>query len=205
MNVETITMDPAEAREKLKITRTLLHRRADEEYEALAAGYQALGEGTPLINLPDVIRAGGFDEKKRPNLAIARADRKQVKWERWRGSETGAFDTRKASSSSPAWPTLVRRVSVPPELITEDGPRWQRGYALVPIVPPDVRATVKGQLRDYFILWEVEEWSDRRIGAQPDRDPYLLKHLHGDLYAVVAQWDLTELERAVTAGRAQEN
>lgn len=30
---------------------------------------------------------------------------------------------------------------------------------------------------------------------------YLLRHIAGDLYAVLAQWDLTELERAVMAER----
>lgn len=45
------------------------------------------------------------------------------------------------------------------------------------------------------ILWEAE-WQ-----AVPPKDPALLRHLGGDLYAVVAVWDLTELERAVLGGR----
>lgn len=32
-------------------------------------------------------------------------------------------------------------------------------------------------------------------------DPALLKHIGGDLYAVLATWDLTELERSVLGGR----
>lgn len=35
----------------------------------------------------------------------------------------------------------------------------------------------------------------------PPGDPLLLKHLAGTLYAVLAVWDLTELERAVFGGR----
>lgn len=38
----------------------------------------------------------------------------------------------------------------------------------------------------------------------PPTDPLLLRHLHGDLYAVLAAWDLTPLERAVLAGRFAE-
>lgn len=74
------------------------------------------------------------------------------------------------------------------------------GYALVPIVPPTVR---KGHadLSRYFTLWEVEQWADQRIRAAADRDPYLLQRLGGDLYAVVGEWDLTELERAVMGSR----
>ncbi|MGH3300400.1 MAG: hypothetical protein ACRDOK_01755 [Streptosporangiaceae bacterium] len=35
----------------------------------------------------------------------------------------------------------------------------------------------------------------------PPRDPALLRWIRGDLWAVVAQWDLTELERAVLSSR----
>lgn len=77
------------------------------------------------------------------------------------------------------------------------------GYALVPIVPADVRSKVTGQLSTYFTLWEVEQWADQRIRSLSDRDPLLLKHIGGELYAVVAEWDLTEIERAVMAGRAR--
>jgi len=33
----------------------------------------------------------------------------------------------------------------------------------------------------------------------PPRDPALIRHIRGDLWAVLAVWDLTELERAVLA------
>lgn len=75
------------------------------------------------------------------------------------------------------------------------------GYALIPMVPLDVRPAT-GRLADMFVLWEVEQWADRRIGAKPDIDPYLLKHVGGSLYAVLAEWDLTPLERAIMKGRA---
>lgn len=38
MDVQQITMDPAEAAERLRAVRRQLHRRADEEYSAIAAG-----------------------------------------------------------------------------------------------------------------------------------------------------------------------
>jgi hypothetical protein len=34
------------------------------------------------------------------------------------------------------------------------------------------------------------------------RDPALLRHVRGDLWAVLATWDLTELERLVLTQRA---
>lgn len=35
----------------------------------------------------------------------------------------------------------------------------------------------------------------------PPGDPALLKHMGGDLYAILAVWDLSPLERAVLAGK----
>ena len=46
----------------------------------------------------------------------------------------------------------------------------------------------------YFILWEAD-WQ-RRAPV----DPALLRPVGGDLYVVVATWDLTDLERAVLNG-----
>ena len=66
--------------------------------------------------------------------------------------------------------------------------------AMVPLVPPPLRPA--HALRNYHVLWEAD-WQQA-----PPADPALLKHIGGDLYAVLAIWDLTELERAVLAGRA---
>ena len=197
MNVDTITMDPTEARERLRDYRTALHRSADEEYQAAAAGYKALANGTPILQYGPAIAAAPRDEKHRPMLAIARADRKQVmirsSWTRETRFDTTAGYYRSVPDSSLL--TLVVNLGDP-------SPR--NGYALVPMVPPHALKACGGRsrLRDHLILWEVEEWADSPIQAVPDRDPYLLRPIHGDLCAVVAEWDLTDLERAVMAGRA---
>ena len=73
--------------------------------------------------------------------------------------------------------------------------RLSRVRAIVPNIPPALRP--KRGLRLYTILWEAE-WS-----ADPTAptDPALLRRLGGDLYILLATWDLTELERAVLGGR----
>lgn len=206
MNVPTIEMPAEQARAKLKAYRRQLHKRADEEYSAAAAGYQALADGHRLINLQDVFRNVPFDDQERPRMAIARADRKQVRFHWASRSTRASFDTEAQSPTrGPAnqWPTLVRWVDLGR---THDGDTYWgiEGFALVPMVPADVRDQVgRCNLRNLFVLWEVEQWADRSIRPQPDRDPYLLKHVGGDLYAVLAEWDLTDLERAVMAGRAE--
>ena len=70
-------------------------------------------------------------------------------------------------------------------------------WALVPMIPPlGVRLAGGGShLREHFILWEVDDWSTSRPQSLPPYDPYLLRPLGGDLYAVVHEWDLTEIER----------
>lgn len=193
MNVSTITMPKELAAAKLRAYREQLRRRADEEYEAAAAGYAALAAGTPLLNLTEAFAQTGLGEDGRPRLAIARADRKQVTVTVRPISLE--FDTLRKSRWGYEGSLLI---TIP---FTSATHTHRYGYALVPMVPADVRPS--GSLRDYFILWEVEQWSDRPLLAWPDRDPYLLKHLAGDLYVVVAEWELTELERAVMTGRRQ--
>lgn len=65
---------------------------------------------------------------------------------------------------------------------------------MTPIIPPHLRP--KHDLGGYRTLWEVEAWK-----KEPPKDPMLLKPLGGMLYAVLATWDLTEMERAVLRGR----
>jgi hypothetical protein len=48
------------------------------------------------------------------------------------------------------------------------------------------------------VLWEVERWE-----LVPPTDPALIRHIRGDLWAVLATWDLTEIERHVLAQRAR--
>jgi hypothetical protein len=78
--------------------------------------------------------------------------------------------------------------------------QWTRSAwsAMVPIVPPQHRPP-RG-FGDRIILWEVENWEWSRLPLPPG-DPALLRHVGGDIYAVEAVWDLTELERLVLSGR----
>lgn len=190
MNVELMTMEPEAARRKLEAYRSRRHADANEEYRRCEEAYAAMAAGTPLIDLQQVFATCPTDGKGRPKLAVARADRKQVFF---RSDSRGfAFDSRaRASWSSSNWNNTELRI-----WFSGDRFVWAPdGYSTIPMVPADVRPK-HGQLKDWFILWEVEQWSDRPI-IDPPYDPYLLKHIGGTLYAVLAEWDLTEIERAV--------
>lgn len=209
MDVELIKMPKEEAHKKIEAYKKRLGKskgakvasEVNKEYQAAIKGYQALAEGTALLDLDEVFQNCPVDENGRPKLAIHRADRKQVRFT-WDGGSTRAFFTDTGGS---------RQRSVVVDMGREHGKRraWNdgttshaylNGYSIVPMVPADVRPKF-GQLKDMFILWEVEKWADDQIRATPDRDPYLLKHIHGSLYAVLAEWDLTDLERSIMKGR----
>lgn len=195
MNTPTITMPRQVARDQLRAYRSSLHRRADAEYEAVAQGLEHLAKGTPLLNLADCFRDCPTDRSYRPRLAIARADRSRV-WFRRVGNGRGEFTTRTNSRGAGTLTFTLDVPSTPKDYWTIGG---TSGSALVPMIPAQVREKVGSfDAAKRFLLWEVEEWAD----IAP-RDPYLLQHVGGELYAILAEWDLTELERAVMAGRAR--
>lgn len=205
MNAPTISMPREIAQQKLDAYRESLRRRADDEHAALARAYEALAEGTPLLSLQEAITAGGTFEDGRPRLAVARADRRHVSvYSRRAGAALVlAFDARRDAGR---WDHRHRAGSLVIELpIMEGGPGVvnQQGYTLVPMIPADVRNRMTGQPKDHFILFEVEAWSDRPLNARANPDPFLLRHLGGDLYAVVDEWDLTEVELLVMQGRRE--
>jgi hypothetical protein len=68
---------------------------------------------------------------------------------------------------------------------------------MVPHIPPGLRPA--HHLRNYHILWEAE-WHP--VAPPAPRDPALLRRIAGDVFAVVAVWELTELERAVLGARS---
>jgi hypothetical protein len=194
MNVTTITMDPDVAQEKISAWLAEKHSDQAEVKAQCIKGYTALAEGKTLVQLDVAIRGGGFFDSGFPKLAIARADRREVFFQ-WRASSTRmVYDTHDQFRSGRRSETLSRGVEM-----QRRPDKWLEGWAQVPLLPAELRPA-KGQLRDWFILWEVERWYARSMDVQPDRDPMLLEHVAGQLYAVLAEWDLTELERAVMAG-----
>lgn len=204
MNVATITMDRDLAREKLRAYRRAKHQDVEAEYKQVARAYAELAKGTPLIRLTPTIQGGGFFDDMRPRLAIARADQKEVEF-RWPNGSLAAFDTDFGYTGRRRLRNSIVHIDMGREhgQLSRNGNRvWAKhitGYALVPMVPPDVRPA-RGQLKDRFILWEVDHWASKPRTARAPVDPFLLKHIGGDLYAILASWDLTPIEQAILEG-----
>lgn len=199
MKLDTITMDPAGA-EELADEYGALREPTDEE-QAIAAGYLALAAGKTLINLRNVLAAGGEHDDGTPCLAVMDATRDWCYVARTkRGtviySAHQSLDGRTTRGVYRYPELLPPRADLAWEL---EGTWAMRLRAMVPVIPPRYRRW-GSRWRKCAILWEVDRWE---TAPAPPGDPALIRQLHGDLWTVEATWDLTDLERAVLAGRNQ--
>jgi len=188
MELHRIRMDPEAAKRAYRE-----HPRwsGNHEDERLRAGYRAMARGQQLISLTAAMRAAGLDERGLPRLAICRSDSQWVYTHGVQEDGRAVFRMDKVTGDRDE----RRRVRLAAD--TFPRPRrvtWQTWAAMVPSVPPPLRPSRR--LDDYFTMWDVN-WQ-----LVPPEDPALLQHVGGDLYAVVAVWDLTPLERAVLSQRA---
>lgn len=201
MELATLDVPRDEARAKYLEYRHAITERHDAELAAIAAGYRAIARGHQVIDLAATLQAGGTvtithgrTEHQLPALAVARAEDRFA---------TCACDTNGAVSFQALhrdgrWTRPTNRKDLTFPAGTIPGLTWSRHrfQAVVPIIPPGLRPA-RGLSR-LHILWEAE-WT-----PAPPVDPALLRHLRGNLYAVLAVWDLTPLEQAVLGHRFRE-
>jgi hypothetical protein len=198
MNVALIEMPLVASNEQLQMYRDFCAEHPDDaEAGEILVGLEELAEGTPLLQLRTVFFDVPVDHRGRPKLAIARADRLRVRVNGW-GSRPGGLFTfecdyewrrgRKAKNAEVRVESPLAHGGVP------------AGYAIVPIVPPNLRRG-RELMAKLHILWEVERWADHPREVGPDVDPYLLRRVSTDLWAVIGQWELSPIERAILAGR----
>lgn len=197
MNLQPLTMEKDAAEAAFKEYRAAFMAERNRIDGELMRGYKALREGKQLIRLSETIKAGGVDEEGKPRLAVARADEIDVTFERGSRGNVTFF---------PGWTAIqgrqiraADRSFVYPDGTLPDGDFISGGtwWAIMPVVPPRFRPG--HDLSGYHVLWEAV-WT--RNARRAPHDPALLKHLGGDLWAVLAVWDLTDLERAVLEMRA---
>lgn len=214
MNLPTIEMEKGKAQEAFDQYRAAVKERHDAEDEQIMRAYRELAKGTALLRLTEALVAGGttirhinrWREGRRqrspitlPRLAICRAHQDYA-WTQGIGSDGSLtiIGKREVSPGNRRDRIVLPKDSFPG--IETDKAGWDsdvgRFNAMVPKVPPALRPP--HSLANYHVLWEAD-W--RVAPGPPPGDPALLKHIGGDLYAVLATWDLTEVERAVLAGR----
>lgn len=206
MDLATIEMERPKAREAFLEYRAAVRRRHDAEDAAIMRGYRALADGKQLLRLTQTLTAGGTTSLVTrnwnrettnvtvPRLAVARASATKV----WTFGIDANGRCEMRTKRDVAVNNQYDRIIVPNgtfEAGTQDTV-WTspRIAAIVPNVPPALRPATA--LSNYHVLFEAE-WA---LDPEPPIDPALIKRLGGDLWVVVATWDLTELERAVLAG-----
>jgi hypothetical protein len=210
MNLPTIEMEKGKAQEAYDEYRQAVKERHDEEDRKIARAYKALTKGTPLLRLPEVMRLGGTTTRRArredgrdillPKLAVARADG-EFAWTNGITTEGALLIQGKREIGHS---NQTHRIDLPAGTFDNPGyrPAWRSWggtatfNAMIPVVPPSLRP--KHSLRNYHLLFEAD-W--REALGPPPGDPALLKHIGGDLYALVAVWDLSPVEQAVLAGR----
>jgi hypothetical protein len=213
MDFKTIEMPRTEARQRFleykrevearhKAERREARTRRTTEIEQIMAGYRQLARGKQLVELRSTMHDVGVDHRGLPRLAISRADADTV-YLAIRNDGSAVFRIDRWDDTR----ATRRRVALPADTFARlertwgrDATFWEDAKAMVPIVPPALRP--KAKLERYHVLWEPRWQRIDTPRPRPPRDPALLRHIGGTLYAVVALWDLTDLERAVLGGRS---
>lgn len=171
------------------------HRRRDE---AAKLAFLELSRGRKVIDLKKTIANAGVDDQNRPLLAAIRADATRCQYRCWGNRSEPTFAVPTAGRWDKESAKIKSVIQMPPGSLPEfyrpirGGKHWPTLTAIVPMVPPELRPE-KTRLSGLVILWEAD-WEDAPI------DPLLLRPLGGDIYSVLAAWDLTEVERGVLRG-----
>ncbi len=204
MNVSPIKMNKADAlaafreyQAAVRADRGTVRKVWQTEDVALMQAYKHLSRGTTVLDLQAAMTQAGsklFDgcPIPLPCLAIVPSDAAQCFLELERNGGARFASSRQATGKR----NSVRFPAATFPRIPDGTNIWavSSHSTMTPIIPPSLRP--KHNLANYRTLWEVEAWKQ-----EPPKDPMLLKPLGGMLYAVLATWDLTEMERAVLRGR----
>jgi hypothetical protein len=165
--------------------------------------YRALAQGKTVIKALESVAAAGVFPSGLPKLGLVRADQTHLICDREKDGSFRFYPRGHAWGRQPkgvvfSWPAGTLPPGSDPSRIVVGGGYWLDYEAVVPIIPLHLRP--RRALASYHILFEAE-WS-RTV----PKDPFLLRRLGaGDLWLVVAAWDLTEVERAALSTRVFPN
>lgn len=189
-DIPVIKMNKNQARRAYLEYRESVRHNPKADDVMLKQAYRQLSLGRRILNIYDVMRFAGVDDKGLPRLAIGQASARTVGlgmgYTQRRGERVGVFG---ADGNCDAH-LCLQNVVLPLNTFPTWPPSYRGPEAIVPRIPPRFRPA-RGKLGDYHILWDAD-WT-----LAPPLDPVLLRRITGLLFAVVATWDLTELERSV--------
>jgi len=205
MDPNIVTMPKEEALAKFESYRDAVRVSRAAADRMMMKAFRALSEGKGVLDLKQALAKGGVHEDTLlPKLAVMRADYPRCFLKR-QGNATAlysAFDNKYLRNVYKGAQTAREQFQVTnlpvPKVYSELTEIQRRAVwnnwtfsAPVPPIPPEHRPS--DAFSKYCILWEVDKWEP----DAPPGDPILLQPIGGDLYAVLAHWDLTEVERMV--------
>ncbi len=207
-----IEMAEEQAKEEYTKYKDALKDRVDKQhkqYEEIKKVYYSLSKGNKVIDIFDAFKKTGVNEEGEPKLAICQANAKTVFFQKqslgssqFADKEFGwdkhswAKDIILPSGTFPDWKSRI--------INYKDGSTGtgniirEKIKTGVPIIPAQLLP--EGKLENFYILWEVKDWQE---AIPPKGDPYLLKRISTNLFSVLAEWDVTEIERAVLRGHQE--
>lgn len=209
--VTKLEMTPEDAEQEYKAYVEAVKTRKEKYLEDLKKVYYNLKRGRNVIDIFSAMKIAGTNEQGEPNLAIVRADVPVVYFHK-QSEGSGYFCWTKRKNVS--WGDDPTRGSYGP--VAEDvqlpGDTWKKWEEMedtrwAEIVRPIIKANVptvpahllpQKPLEGFYILFEPSEWSTTKL---PKADPFLLKRINLNMFAVFAEWDLTPIELAVINGR----
>jgi hypothetical protein len=185
MDATILEVDKAIALDALRAYRNARAAVTDED-RAIMTAYKQIARGRVVVQAIESIRQAGRQDDGLPHLAITNAAAQRVHC--WAANELVEFSEASKRGGASTRSTIRVDRMLPPRAATG---KWN-ATALVPLIPLHLRP--KFDLRRYWILWEAD-WVRAPV------DPYLLRRLKGDLWIVLAAWELTAVERAVLEQR----
>lgn len=206
-NIEELSMAQEEAKKQLKDLKELFKAnrltKDNKIYMDLKRVYGHMTHGGKVIDIYKAFKDTGL-KNGNPKIAICRAGAKKCYLAKQTDGSAVFSHLDPGRGARYEARKSYKEILIPAgtfNWIRKDGgtPRYRSEIhdvqvsTIAPLIPPHILiAKVKYNLRNYHILWEVEEWK-----PEPPRDPILLKQITPNLFGVLATWDLTEIERAI--------
>lgn len=203
-NVPKLTVSIEEAEVEYEKYLKAVKTNKEKYLEDLKKVYHAIKNGKKIIDIYAVMNKYNVNEEHQPKLAIAVAGKKKCIFTK-QDYGAGWFETDGITQAGnvelPAktfldWSRFSREED---DNAGNEGV-WARGKikeieleTSIPIVPAHLLP--EGNLGRYFILWEVEEWS---ATPEPPVDPFLLRRINSNMFIVMAEWDLSPIEQAIS-------
>jgi hypothetical protein len=193
MKIDKVTMSKEKAIKALREYREILNtKRKDyiQEIELTKKCYYQLSKGRAIINIFEAFKTAGYNANNEPRLAFAPAKSKIVFFKQSTYEARNGYGILQETSSTYSSKDFLRLSDGTFPTLKLDSDRMLSSK--VPLIPPK---HLPKSLTNCYLLWEVQDWK------VVTKDPILLKKISNSLYAVIATWNLTKLERLIIAGR----